>query len=482
MSPRLALLPVAFLAWVALASVFGEKVPERDGLGWDGADYAAMASLGPLELVGKVDTYRAQRLAPPTIVHLGATLVGWPLEEPRQLVLAFAAYQVALLACGVAVWWRLCRHLRLSPQGSVLCFAGLFLGYATLKLTPLSTTITDPSALVLGLLMVHLHLTRRPGWLALTTAVGAFTFPTLLASGLILLLVPPSTASPPPAPTRADAWPAFAVGGVVVLACLAVHATGFGSRADVTPAPATWLAVTFAALGGVYLVVALRPLLGARLILSTARTIPPQSAAWAGLVLLVVPSLLLAAADTQVRSKQPTGIYFGNTLQTVLVAPLGGLVCTAAYFGPLVLIAAARWREVCAALRQRPGLHALAAAFVVFSVGMESRQLISGWPVFVVAVCLVLDRRPLSWPATLGLVLVSVAASRCWLPINHGPLTGDHLQFPDQWYFMMQGPWMTTTSFWLNVAACVVVAALVAPTGAFRAAPGETDPVTAPTG
>lgn len=460
-------LPAALLLWLALASVFGEKVQVEEGLGWDGLDYAMMARRGPADVIGDFDPYRIQRVGPPAVVHLGAKLMRWPLTTARQLLVAFGVLHVVTFAGAIAVWWCLCRHLRLGPQGRVLCFAGLFLNYAVLKMTPFMPTLGDSTALVLGLLMLHLHLTERRSWLVVTAVVGAFTYPTLLPTAVLLLMMPPLAAPAPQSP-RGDAWPAYLVAGGLALVALSFHATGgLASRDDLAKVRPGW-AVPIAALVAVYLALALRPLLGARLALTTLRSVRLPWLALGALLLLATRALVLAASNPELPPKLTAGGYANGVLHTALVAPLGGLVAHAVYFGPLVLVAAWRWREVCAVLRERPGLHALALVTVVLSVSTESRQLITWWPVIVTATCLALERRPLSWRATGAIVFLSLVASRCWLPLNHGPLTGDPLKFPDQWHFMTQGPWMTTTSLCINALACAAVAGVLAATGELR--------------
>jgi hypothetical protein len=131
------------------------------------------------------------------------------------------------------------------------------------------------------------------------------------------------------------------------------------------------------------------------------------------------------------------------------------------YFGPFVLVAALRWRDVCAVLREHPGLHALTALYLVLGIGTQSRQFINAWPLVVVATCLALGRAALSRGAVITIVVASLVASRFWLPLNHGPWRGTR-EFPAQWYFMSQGPYMSPTMYGAFLGACLVLLAVVA--------------------
>jgi hypothetical protein len=147
------------------------------------------------------------------------------------------------------------------------------------------------------------------------------------------------------------------------------------------------------------------------------------------------------------------------------------------------------WPRVVDSMRPRGlALLVMAGMAVVLSLDAESRQLVDLMPLMVVFTTVAVQHRLRS-----SLVFVfgaaTVAASKVWLPINHGryPYPGTFFDFPAQYLFMNAGPYISSRSY--AIRGSMVLAAGIALTvflvGSRGGAPersGTTDPVTLPAG
>ena len=90
----------------------------------------------------------------------------------------------------------------------------------------------------------------------------------------------------------------------------------------------------------------------------------------------------------------------------------------------------------------------------------EPRFITLAWPLFVLCTTLALEGRA-SRRFAWTFVLLSLFASKLWLPINQAIWTGaesaDFDVFPRQIYFMNFGFWMSWTSFLPQAAACLLL-------------------------
>src|SRR5262249_37579106 len=163
-------------------------------------------------------SYRLQRVVPPGIVALGLKASAVAPGEPN-IVTAYAIYNLVLLLGVLVLWNDIADRTGVGVPGRWLGFLLMFVSFGTARVPFYLPVTSDVSALFLGALLVALHLRNQgPGMLA-TFVVGSFTWPSFLAMGAPLYVLPPPTTSEPPEslPPR-RAW---AAGGAVALVALA---------------------------------------------------------------------------------------------------------------------------------------------------------------------------------------------------------------------------------------------------------------------
>ena len=139
------------------------------------------------------------------------------------------------------------------------------------------------------------------------------------------------------------------------------------------------------------------------------------------------------------------------------------LVTLAAFWGPLVILLCLYWRECCVQAR-RLGPGVVGVLFISLPLGItgEPRLITVAWPFFVLTLVLSLEHSKAIVPSRFALMALTVAYGQFRLPINIVPwLTPDRdgrLEFPKQLYFMHYGPWMSWTSYLLQLPVILLSA------------------------
>jgi hypothetical protein len=148
-------------------------------------------------------------------------------------------------------------------------------------------------------------------------------------------------------------------------------------------------------------------------------------------------------------------------LQFSLVNPFANLVSHIMYYGPIICVIILLWKKI-VNISKETGLAfpLILFLYVMMAVGTESRQSINALPIFVILATEALNEVKVSWRFVYGFVFLSLLTSRFWLKINIAPWgLNDFMNFPQQMYFMSQGPWMSTQSyrFFFVVSALLMI-------------------------
>jgi len=458
----MALLVLAYSLWAIFG---GEVLTVNGGFGWDGMSYAAIAKDFPGRVFGRrLDPFRIQRIVPSGAVHYGLRLAGLSTNDDSHILRGFQVYNMLLLIAGVYAWNGIAARLGLSRRGTWLGFAAVYVNFAVLRMTFFYPVLTDTTALVAGMFLLEGHLAGRAWVVWLVGLVGAFTWPLLLPMALVLLVFPRRTAATATmaSATRPKLLACLAVGTAVALAAL-WRVFVVGQTIDGagplwywwTPAAAACVAAYLAA--AAWWLLDLDGLARPRRVLAQARW---QGAA-AALALISVVALVRAVVFVPNGAPEFTAKHFlCETLVKSVAKPGIFLVAHIVYFGPIVLAALLFWPEVCERIRRQGiGVVLLAGAAAVLSIGSESRQFVNFLPLVAGFTVQTLDELPRPrWHDGVFLT-AALVLSKCWLPLNHGATTGNLERFPDQFYFMNHGPWMSDGMY---LTQGVVVAALAA--------------------
>jgi hypothetical protein len=445
--------PVILVCAAALQILRGEVIPVGGGLGWDGRFYAEAAANLPAALSDHaVDAYRARRIVPSALVWLVLQATGRPPDVAHARDV-FAWLNLAFGLATLAAWTAAARRSGVGERGLWLGFVLLFFNFANLKMPYYYAPLTDSCAQALGAALLYCHVARRRAAMMLVLAIGAFTWPSLLAFGAFLFVYPPGPVSSTPAPAW---WRATVTGGTVAAfaALTWVHREAVAEHGGGILAAIVVMAYLARVVGDLTATegVAPRALLGGGAWRRWAMVAALGAAVSVAMRAFAAPALFDTAyflRHLAIYSQARSGVF---------------LVAHAAYFGLVVAVLIAFWpRAVAAAHRLGTGMTLFLLVHLVWGIHSESRQIVDALPAFALVATLAASTVP--WPGGTVAVaaMLGFLTSKAWFPINRGGFIGrsDPASYPAQYYFMNQGPWMAAGPFLLQAVVLLAVCGLL---------------------
>jgi hypothetical protein len=456
-----------FFLWIGFSMFLGERIPANNGLGWDGAGYALIAQ--KLDFMIKnhsLSIYVTQRIFPSFIIFSFSKLFDFSITN-QNAPLLFSVLNGTMLIISFYILNALAKKFKWSPQVKIISFAGLFLNFANLKMIFYYPILTDTTAFTLCLGMLYCYFNRKNLALLVLALIGAWTFPTLLYVGMILFLFPIKanektnseiTASKNSGQYNPIVGFIFAI--LLTAACTLVaynhpYPNTLGKNDTIF-----WLSCLclFA-----YLFSAFKYYSYSR-VKSFLSFIKPARVLLVLCIFIGVRQLILLVSGTEEGALNSL-LYFNYISNGALAYPLNFIISHTLYYGAAVVLFIYYWKETIEYIYQKgPGLFLVTLLYLILSIGSESRQLINFLPFVVVLVAEVLNKKTISWNFVIFFTLLNLAISRFWLPLNHGdwPILETSppqltLEFPLQWYFMNQGPWVSPAMYWITASIAILI-------------------------
>ena len=453
---------------------FGETVPVNEGFGWDGVTYATMArSLELMISEGQLSFYYAQRILPSAIVRCLLLLLGASFSAIN-IIRGFELYNLVLLVASCWLWKRLADNFAISLSGRWLGFSGLFLSYMASKQVFFYPVLTDVTAFFTGMLLLLFYVEKRPLALFVTAIVGAFAWQVVGVCGALLIFFLgtdlPSEAIKPASDRlllntdrhgRAIMrwWSVLLIISIAGFAVLA-GVDGYLNRSGMVLnwnyphvvgglikylVPLEKLLTGLPSLAGV--TVALVMLVGSGLFFRALCTNPWKKRL--PLMLLAIAALLIPRLMVGLIAN-PSALNVSG-LKTVvyvtLLPPPGkfllSIVTLSVYWGPVVMLLLAKWKDFCIEARKLgPGYLAVVALSLPLGLSAEPRFITCAWPFFVLGAVLAMERTTMGRSFKYVFTILTIFYSQFWLPINSAPWTLDYYGGYNSLYFMHQGMFM----------------------------------------
>jgi hypothetical protein len=475
------MLSVAAFA-VGCAGYFGYRLDNLYVNGmppWDASFYTRLARdfYGTLSQAGP---YTIQRILPSAIIyHLFRALSVQPTDE--NIILGFVLLNALLITLTGYLFALVADELGISRRGKWLGFVGLFFNFAVLKHRLYDPVLTDTSAYATGMLLLYFYLKRKRAGLLISTALGAFVWPTILLQGTLLLAFPrPEASDVLPVATGVrpvSARPFYLKAGAVAISLL-VSLAGlllilYVLRVGVPIVlpvfrPSLPLSIAVVVL---YLFYGMKTLLLAGELLNVdhllsylakKRVVLGMASA---VLLFVLVKLAQAALTQQAGPNYPVSLYVLTTFWVCVIYPAVFLISHVVYFGPIVLLLLFLRKEVCRLIQEHGlGLWLCAALSLLLSLNSESRQMINFLPVFVVFVARATD--DLRWGKAQYwlLAVLSLLLSKAWLrigPLRTEGMTNHEILLSNQLLFMNNGPAMSGRMYVVQGCAVLVVGLVI---------------------
>lgn len=173
-----------------ILTLSSERIPEGDGLGWDGSVYGRMVKeFDKFPHIPQLDIYYSSRIFPSSVVFCTLTAFSLPLSSIN-IIHGFQIFNIILLVLVGYIWALIADELHISSKGKWLGLMGLFLNNAVLKFCFYYPVLTDTTALFFGILIFYFWLHDNKIGLAGVVFLGAFTWPVLIYQGLLLYIFP----------------------------------------------------------------------------------------------------------------------------------------------------------------------------------------------------------------------------------------------------------------------------------------------------
>jgi hypothetical protein len=136
----------------------------------------------------------------------------------------------------------------------------------------------------------------------------------------------------------------------------------------------------------------------------------------------------------------------------------------AAYYGIAGVLLIVFWREVWRVLRgENVGLRAWILFGLLLNLDTEARKSLNSFPALAFFLVEAIRRagaqRTVAWWAAMP--GVAVVCSKAWLVINVGPRSGRFMEFPEQYFFMNAGAWMSDLTYVVQSAVLVLSIAVL---------------------
>jgi hypothetical protein len=444
------------LALGVLGVLLPDKVQMNSGLGVDGAYYGQLILNGFQNGTfwgGRFDTYSLQKTLPVWLIYELMRVLGGEITR-SSIVAYFSWLNVVLLPLTAGGYAAACRGLNISACGYWIGGIGIVLSFAAVKWPSAYPVLTDQWALAIGAWMLACYVRGWTWGLTVLTLAGAYTWPALPIQGMLLLLFPVGSSAENTEPAVKQALQATA-GVLTGILCFFAIAYVLRHWVDLLPAgisphyiqvysalPVTY----FHYYNGFFFAVVAGYAIG-RLcwIGGWGRRVHPR----------VVLRITAQAASCFVAwwfinrellpTPSPLNMSFGvvNNVLWGTRFPFEQLALHSFYYGPLLILAVLKWREVCQVVQSLG--YGLGGAFL-FALALmldpEPRHLIHFFPFIALLVAKVADGYVWTrWQMAL-FVVAALALGRLWLPmgdIGTLPFAFAWAPFTQAEFFMVQG-------------------------------------------
>lgn len=453
------------ICWFIFNYFHGERVLAGDGIGWDGVLYAKIAqSFGTHIHDRLLNYYHIQRIFPSLIVSVLAKIFGVSLETPKNIIHYFYVYNIIVTLIGIYIFYCISRFQEWKLPVFIIGFSGVFLNFATLKHIEYYPVLTDYTALVLALLQIYFYLHRSFIGLSIVTLIGAFTFPTLLFSGVLLLLFQKTKKNKVKrfglikikvSNSLNGLWVSVGMAGLIALL------TAYFLKHPVATDPlflrhplTSLLGIISVASVFIYMISMIKPFIRTNYFAKINLNVLFFAMCFC-LTIHIIQQYLSNGSVFM-----PVTTFIGSTITRSAIDPFVFLVAHFVYFGPVVILIIFYWKEmVVITYEQYPGLMMLLFIFGLILINPESRTLVNALPLFVFTLCEALNRMRITMNFAYWIMGLSLFVSKLWLPINIWPWKNElalFTKFPQQMYFMNHGIYMGDAMYFVQLIIMIL--------------------------
>lgn len=442
--------------WGVFYVLFGEKLPAWDGLGWDGQNYADIAR--DLLDSRSLNSYTATRFLPSALIHVVFTSLDISFSNAN-IIQGFLILNLVSVLLTTFLVMSMLQMFRLDGIHMATMFAVFFFSYCTCRFIYYYPVMTDSFSMMLSALLLYAYFRNDLILICFASILSAFTWPVTFYITLFLLLFPFKGLK-----VNSEALPLknvvrFVSASIILFLLLyfiyirgAENEIVYSLKIHRTFLPLSIIILCFT----YYFLPSIFP--NPKRWLGEMR----DSVSWKRALLFVPLVIFMIIISGKMNPKGLVSGYMDpeylvrTPIVLAVVRPAMFLTSHFAFFGISIALIVVFWKEVSAVIRSAGwGIMAAVALSLFWLAGTtESRSLSHLFPWMIVLTGIAIRNFKFTYLNLTILILMAFIASKIYLQIDYTNATGYNedgtVAFPNQKFFMNQGPWMSSDMYLLH--------------------------------
>ena len=460
------LLPLVVVA-ICIWRIFVAQLPANAGLGWDGVRYYQITADGLESKV--IDSYLILRIFPCLFVHVLFKLASIAFT-PANVIMGFKIMNTVLIGLSALMVKSVFNHYKLNPVSQVTGFVLVFLNYGVLYFTFYYPVMTDAPAFFLSIALFYFFIKGDLTNVFLVGLIGAFTFPVIFPMAFALLLFSKKEVGFAPVNKLLQ----YAVGAASAIYSVALGWYLIFVKNEITdftytlPINHAMLPVTFGVVALLFFFMPIVLFNKTFFQLHYYRSQLSGDKIFAAIALVFLFAILRFSLVVNVTSEYATLYHqLKVNLFYAFQYPFITVVSHFNYFGCVILLMLLFWKNFSAFISSF-GLGVAGSVFVclfAFSMKPESRALIFFFPWMMILMSLYLGKSNFNKAFYMLIFTLNFITAKLWLFFDYNIekellLKDGTFDFPNQWFMMHLGIWMSEY-VWLWLCIVVTVSLLL---------------------
>jgi len=413
----------------------------------------------------EINQYRFTRTFPSLLIGTALRVFHFSLT-PENIRNAFNLLNAVAIFIALHFWLTIFDFFKFRLTTIVIWFTGMFVNFAILKFSMFNPILTDTTAFMIGTILIYYFFINSKIKLLIFTFIGAFTFPPLIVQGLLLYIFPYERNNTIEFNEKKLVLPILSVTIYLLGICIVFFFLPEGLLQKIInriPAGINYSLLILSIPAICYYILKTS---GNLLSLDYYKAIFIKyiviGSFWLR-TMVALSIIVLVKVLTFKFASQEIGVNPYGFLTTVLISPLQNpflfLLSHILYYGPVVILIIFFWNQVSRFCNSIGIAFNLLLLFCIFlSFQSESRMLITLLPMIILAFTHHINTFKIKQQHLIIFILLSFIFSRFWFKIWETGMQGNYLEFPMQRYFMNQGPWMSNTMYYVQLAIILLCA------------------------
>ncbi len=181
---------LSILIAILIYSFTGEKLPYNNGLGWDGEDYFdILQNFSNLYFNHGINAYHIQRILPFAIIHYIFLLLGIEITT-QSAITGMCILNFTCIMLTVVYFFKISKKCNWNPKTETIAFAICFFNVPILKVFGYYPLLTDCPAYLLSYMTMYYYLTNNKVMEVIVGIMALVTWPILAFVIWILAFFP----------------------------------------------------------------------------------------------------------------------------------------------------------------------------------------------------------------------------------------------------------------------------------------------------